>query len=192
MFNGLTAMSLVLSVAVYALWARSDRVGDFLRLTYFTSYPDCDLVHEWYFKSSAGGVSLEEDIDHFRKGEGIKVRGFDWSTSGIPVYPFFGTRSRIARRNHLSVWQQIGFEIDNSSEGTPPSVVRGFIMPHWAYIVLLMILPALWFRFGLPNWRRRRRITAGLCARCGYDLRATPDRCPECGTLIRHRFEISD
>jgi hypothetical protein len=48
-----------------------------------------------------------------------------------------------------------------------------------ANVVVGVIGVRLIFRADL----RDRRVKQGLCVKCGYDLRATPDKCPECGAI---------
>lgn len=53
-------------------------------------------------------------------------------------------------------------------------------VPYWLLAILTSALPAWWL---LRRSRERRVRLLGLCPGCGYDLRASPGRCPECGTL---------
>ena len=51
-------------------------------------------------------------------------------------------------------------------------------VPFWLPILICGFI--FWFSWR-PAYRRRKRKKLGLCLKCGYDLRASKDRCPECG-----------
>lgn len=57
-------------------------------------------------------------------------------------------------------------------------------IPHWFLATLTGAPMALWAAHFLyhRHWKRQR-VRKGVCIACGYDLRATPQRCPECGTV---------
>ena len=65
----------------------------------------------------------------------------------------------------------------NHGEGTHRPSFREVIVPTWLVVGGLLVPLGVRLAVG----RRRRR--PGRCAVCGYDLQATPTRCPECGTV---------
>jgi hypothetical protein len=69
-----------------------------------------------------------------------------------------------------------------STPGNTPLVANRFAVltaPLWLPLAAALVLPVAWLTRRAVRGRRR---AAGRCVTCGYDLRATPARCPECGT----------
>jgi hypothetical protein len=55
------------------------------------------------------------------------------------------------------------------------------LLKFWMLILLTVVLAAAVYYKEHQGRQRQLWLDTGCCGNCGYDLRASPDRCPECG-----------
>ena len=147
-----SAASLLICVALVVLWARSAKQRD---------------RAEWGEGLGAYGLSSA--------GGRIEVwRGLDpWSLTDS-ADPYHAPNDLLGALGIGSVWLEWQ---------APPAgfVSIGLRFPHGLAASIAAVLPACWFLAAGRRLGRRRRRRSGRCATCGYDLRASHRRCPECG-----------
>jgi hypothetical protein len=189
--NVLTARSLVLCAAVAVLWARSYYYIETLRY----QSPPTGQVH-WHVtcNSVCGRLYCQRHVTEY--GTATTVRqsprtpaGFSYARSDrLPP----GSSDFYSRAIEQALWVGthtklggLGFffaaSAHRSADGGPHDFrTITLVVPLWSVALASALLPAA----RTSGWARcRRRVRRGLCPACGYDLRATAGRCPECGAV---------
>jgi hypothetical protein len=100
----------------------------------------------------------------------------------------------VSRRDHLTLCRQVGKDWDHPLREVnvlglvrfgggrgDRSLLWNLVVPHWLVAAVAAVPFVIWLPLLRSVLRARSRARQGFCPRCGYDLRATPDRCPECG-----------
>jgi len=189
LFTLAAALSAVLCVGACALWARSYQVGDRLyRSRWRVDGLAASESAHWLLVGRGGlgvahrwqrvAVRRPRDVDPFKP---LAARPeSSWLTDRPPADPA-GTvdGGGIARRLGFS-YVDLPMSASFAATGTTGGY-RAWVVPLWSVALAFAVPPAWWLA---RRRTARRRGQRGLCRRCGYDLRASPGRCPECGAAV--------
>jgi hypothetical protein len=191
LLNATTLLALMLclmvTAAIIVQWARSRRGGEVISRSSVRVEPDRIIMINRRAWSTPGTLDLDWNE------ETIDTSGYA-SIGTVPREAWFHRRDdgdfgRLERTGgDAPAWLvRAGLNWSSgSSTGAGPKDRRHFFWVQVRFSFLLPTAIATTIVPSMAGWRiirRIRRRRAGLCLTCGYDLRATPDRCPECGTI---------
>ena len=164
----LSTLAFLLLVTVVVLWVRSPRHADVL--AFFT--PQGNLTG---LASDRRGMLFCTTQVPFGQEMGLTADGLSTSADE------FASIHDLLFDPANEKWHFLGFRVAAGTLSTWGWKFNAIIVPYWALLIPLAILPLTGFRRVIVRARRKRR---GQCLACGYDLRHTPDRCPECGRPV--------
>ena len=167
---------LLASFLAAGMWVRSEHHEDRFRWQ-----PDTN--RSYFLGSFHGCVEVTRQSINNVAAPSYRARISTYGTVEIVSRP--GSSAGMTFMAHPPQWKFAGFGRSHMGGtirmgSSAVSVVRFDLLaiPYWCPLGLLVLLAS--FPVLVRAWRRMR-MPAGHCIHCGYDLRASPERCPECG-----------
>lgn len=178
----LCVWALLMAVNI-AFWVHSYFRGNMFRRQATYEAVDGKGTSDFFIQFERGSVFLHTSW-HWDPGTGVPQT---WPVGGGWVAEWDHNDLFGPEAPPPGTWiQRMGFRWDHPQWNNRSGLgsIRYYVWPHWFMTLILAIpIPVLAWR-----WTRRRtarlRQAGGLCVVCGYDLRASPDQCPECGTRV--------
>jgi hypothetical protein len=158
----IAATSLLVFLAAIFLWCRSRNADD--RFHFSGSLSGVMVV------SSDGILSISQDF--YNKFPILYGDGSPGPTTSLQRIAGIGLN-----RIHCQQWDHIAGR----------AFQRDFDQ-FWISYRSIALLSAIFPVFQMARRWVSRPVLSTACESCGYDLRASPDACPECGTASPHRF----
>ncbi|HET6251043.1 MAG TPA: hypothetical protein VFE47_25370 [Tepidisphaeraceae bacterium] len=185
-FTTLSVLSLALCLGMSGLWIFSYHFCEGIDFNRYVANQDPQNAAGYPIMQDVEGVLLVGKglvfIHYFYiYGPGAMIPLDPAVTAPHPGWAAVYWEGDRAWMNNSWIWlSPRGFQCNEYRNGGLSEVFAG--LPVGFICGILAILPTILFSIML---KRRLKRQPGVCAKCRYDLRATPERCPECGAVPR-------